>query len=163
MPAEYSQAKRQLLEKYLRARLDIPRDNRGIPRRPPGERIPLSHAQEQVWLHAQMAPHLPLYNEPVTIHYHGKLSPYELERSFNEILRRHEAWRTSFRVVDGEPVQEVREQLSITLPEIDLRGLPRRQRKPASLEIAAADARIPMDLGEVPLFRAKLIRLDDEE
>jgi amino acid adenylation domain-containing protein len=163
MAPGHTDAKRKLLEKYLRGELNFRPESRWIPRRTPGERIPLSHAQEQVWLHAQMAPSLPLYNEPVTIHYAGNLSPQALERSFNEILRRHEAWRTSFRVVDGEPVQEVHENLSISLPVIDLRHLPREQRDLAAAEIAAADAKAPMDLGQVPLFRARLIRLDDAE
>src|SRR5579859_3678011 len=109
MDREYSEAKQKLLEKYLRGELGVHRETRQIPRRNPGERIPLSHAQEQVWFHSQLAPELPLYNEPVTIHYSGPLNVEALEQSFNEILRRHEAWRTAFKVVDGEPVQEVQE------------------------------------------------------
>jgi amino acid adenylation domain-containing protein len=163
MAAEYSEAKQKLLEKYLRGELGVRPETRQIPRRKPGERIPLSHAQEQVWLHSQLAPDLPLYNEPVTIHYSGVLNVKALEQSFNEILRRHEAWRTAFKVVDGEPVQEVQENLSISLPVIDLRGFPREQRDEAARCIATADARVPLDLGRVPLFRAKLIRLDDNE
>ncbi|HWO34663.1 MAG TPA: amino acid adenylation domain-containing protein, partial [Candidatus Acidoferrum sp.] len=163
MAPEYSEAKQKLLEKYLRGELGVRPETRQIPRRKPGERIPLSHAQEQVWLHSQLAPDLPLYNEPVTIHYSGTLNVSALEQSFNEILRRHEAWRTAFKVVDGEPVQEVQENLSISLPVIDLSGFPREQRDEAARCIATADARVPLDLGQVPLFRAKLIRLDDSE
>lgn len=163
MARDYSEAKRKLLEKFLQGEVGIRPASLRIPRHAPGERIPLSHAQEQVWLHAQMAPELPLYNEPVTIHYTGPLNVSALERSFNEILRRHEAWRTSFRIVDGEPVQVVHENLSVSLPLFDLRDLPREQRYETALQIATADARVPMDLGQVPLFRTKLIRLDDEE
>ena len=68
MGAEYSDAKRKLLEKYLRGELGLREESQRIGPRPKGERIPLSHAQEQVWVHAQMAPGIPLYNEPVTIH-----------------------------------------------------------------------------------------------
>jgi len=163
MAPEYSEAKQKLLEKYLRGELGVRPETRQIPRRKPGERIPLSHAQEQVWLHSQLAPDLPLYNEPVTIHYSGTLNVSALEQSFNEILRRHEAWRTAFKVVDGEAVQEVQENLSISLPVIDLSGFPREQRDEAARLIATADARVPLDLGQVPLFRAKLIRLSDSE
>ncbi|HEV3511536.1 MAG TPA: amino acid adenylation domain-containing protein, partial [Candidatus Sulfotelmatobacter sp.] len=162
MSVEYSEAKRKLLEKYLRGAL-ASREGSRIPRRTPGEHIPLSHAQEQVWLHSQLAPDLPLYNEPVTIHYDGALDVSALERSFNEILRRHEAWRTAFKIVDGEPVQEVRENLSISVPPIDLTGLPHEQREAMALRIATEDARIPLDLAQAPLFRAKLIRLDNNE
>src|SRR5947209_36922 len=109
-------AKRALVEKYLRGEIVSAAGSSPIPRRKPGDPIPLSHSQEQVWMHAQLVPDVPLYNEPVTIHYAGKLDPIALEESFNEILRRHEAWRTCFKVVDGHPVQEVKPEISISLP-----------------------------------------------
>ncbi len=163
MPAEYSDAKRKLLEKFLRGDLASRTGTSEIPRRQPGEIVPLSYAQEQVWLHAQLAPEVPLYNEPVTIHYSGPLNVGALEQSFNEILRRHEAWRTCFTVVDGQPIQEIARDVSISLPVVDLRTLPREQRDSAAIAIATADARVPLDLGQVPLFRTRLIRLNDEE
>ena len=163
MGAEYSDAKRKLLEKYLRGELGARAETQRIDPRPPGERIPLSHAQEQVWVHAQMAPEVPLYNEPVTIHYSGPLDVAALECSFNEILRRHEAWRTCFVVVDGQPFQEVAEQLSISLPVIDLRNIPEEQRDATAVALATADAQIPIDLGKTPLFRPRLVRMADEE
>src|SRR5437879_2137536 len=163
MAPEYADAKRKLLEKYLRGELGFQSAAQEIPRRQPGEPIPLSYAQEQVWLHAQLAPELPLYNEPVTIHYSGCLKVGALEQAFNEILRRHEAWRTCFTVVDGQPVQEVKESLSISLPGIDLCSIRKGLRDAAAITIATADARVPLDLGQVPLFRARLIRLEDEE
>lgn len=163
MASAYSDAKRTLLEKYLRGELRADPERSTIQRRKPGENTPLSHAQEQVWVHAQLAPHLPLYNEPVTIHYSGVLNPDALERSFNEILRCHEAWRTSFSVVDGHPVQKVHDDLSISLPVIDLTGVPRERREATALQIATVDAREPLDLGSAPLFRARLVRLNERE
>ena len=163
MGSEYSDAKRKLLEKYFRGELASQPAAGEIPRRQPGEIVALSYAQEQLWLHAQLAPEIPLYNEPVTIHYSGPLNAGALERSFNEILRRHEAWRTCFTKVDGQPVQDVKENLSVSLPVIDLRTLPREQRDAKAVALATADASIPLNLEQVPLFRAKLIRLDEEE
>src|ERR1700735_314454 len=163
MSPEYSQAKRKLLKKYLRGELGLRPEAQQIARRKPGETIPLSHAQEQVWVHAQLARDLPLYNEPVTVHYSGVLDVSALERAFNEILRRHEAWRTSFVVVDGEPFQEVKDHLVISLPVIDLRNIPDEQRDAAATAIATADARVPLELTQTPLFRTRLIRLRNEE
>jgi non-ribosomal peptide synthetase component F/acyl carrier protein len=163
MVPEYSDAKRNLLEKYLRGELGAPRSSSAIPRRNPDQTIPLSYAQEQAWLHAELVPEVPLYNEPVTIHYSGELDVAALERSFNEILRRHEAWRTRFTILDGQPVQEVSSHLSISLPLVDLRNLPPHQREAAALSIATADARNPIDLRQVPLFKVRLIRLDNKE
>ena len=154
--------KRTLIEKCLRGELGL--DNpRKINSRKPGEPVPLSYSQEQVWMHAQLAPTIPLYNEPVTIHYTGALNPAALEKSFNEILRRHEAWRTCFRVVDGEPRQVILPALSVSLPVIDLRTLPEQKREMAAVLIATEEARKPLDLANLPLFRASLMRLADQD
>ena len=159
-----SEAKRRLLEQYLRsvsaAQSAVPVS---IPRRGADGPAPLSCSQEQVWLHAQMAPDVPLYNEPVTIHYHGDLDTGALERSFNEILRRHEAWRTCFPVADGQPVQFIEPALTVSLPVTDRRHLPKEQREAEALRLATQDAQRPLDLARAPLFRARLVRLDDCE
>jgi hypothetical protein len=116
MAEQHSEAKKHLLERRLRGELGLRPSTQAIPPRQPGQTIPLSYAQEQVWLHAQLAGDFPLYNEPVTIHYSGALNVAALEQSFNEILRRHEAWRTLFSVVDGQATQKVVPNLSISLP-----------------------------------------------
>src|SRR6266576_2968979 len=157
------ETKRTLFEKCLRGELGLAPASHQIPRRNPPDPVPLSHSQEQVWMHAQLVPDVPLYNEPVTIHYSGKLDPVALEQSFNEVLRRHEAWRTCFTIVDGQPVQDVTPELSISLPLVDLRGVPEEQREAAALSIATEDARKPLDLREAPLLRAKLLQLADEK
>ena len=59
---------------------------------------------------------MPLYNESITIHRFGSFDRGAMERSVNEILRRHEAWRTAFVEEDGELVQRVREHRDIVLP-----------------------------------------------
>ena len=161
--AQLSDAKRELLKKYLRGKVEIKRESQMILRRSPDEPIPLSYAQEQVWLHAQMAPDVPLYNEPVTIHYRGPLDVAVLERSFNEILRRHEAWRTCFITIDGAPVQKVEPKITVSLPVIDLRDLPDAEREAEALRIATQDAQKPIDLAQAPLFRARLTTLKDNE
>jgi len=134
-----------------------------VPRRTTDEAIPLSYEQEQVWLHAQLAASLPLYNEPGTIRFLGDLDVSALEKSFNEILRRHEAWRTCFEIVDGLPVQKVQPSLRVSLPVLDLRALPAERREFEALRIATEDARKPIDLTKAPLFRARLMRLENEE
>ena len=114
-------------------------------------------------MHAQMVPDVPLYNEPVTIHYSGDLDVAALEYSFNEILCRHEAWRTCFTIVDGEPRQDVRRRDHGSLPLIDLRALPNDKREAAAIAIATRDAQEPLDLAQAPLFRTRLMRLADRE
>ena len=65
--------------------------------------------------------------------------------------------------MDGELLQEVKREPSISLPVLDLRHLPEAQRDSAAVSIATEDARRPLDLTQVPLFRAKLVRLADRQ
>ena len=158
-----SEAKRKLLQKYLRG--DIGQTAaKPIPRRQEEGPAPLSYGQEQIWLHTQLALDLPLYNEPFTVHRAGPLDVKALERAFNEVIRRHEAWRTTFPTVDGQPVQAVSSAPPVTeLPMTDLRKLPKHRREAEALRQAADDARRPFDLALGPLLRAQLVRLEDEE
>ncbi len=160
-----TQARRkQLLEAYFRTHLETASEQPSqVTPRAPGASLPLTFAQQQLWLHAQLAPNTALYNEPLTVRHRGPLNVRVLERAFSEIVRRHEAWRTIFPVVEGEPAQRVLPPFPVELPEIDLRTLSSAEREQEAVRLAAADARLPFDLARGPLFRAKLVRLDEEE
>jgi amino acid adenylation domain-containing protein len=125
--------------------------------------LPLSYAQQQVWLHAQHAPAVPLYNEQVTVHYRGALDPGALARALGGVIARHEAWRTVFRGRGGHPLQVVLPATPIDLPVHDLGGLPREAREREAIRLATADARQPFDLAAGPLVRARLVRLDADD
>jgi amino acid adenylation domain-containing protein len=162
--AKLSSAKRELLQKYLQG--DFPRSptsNGTIHQRAVGSVVPLSYEQQHIWLHSQLAPELPLYNEILTVRRTGPLDVPALERSLSEIIRRHEAWRTVFHTVDGEPVQVILPPPTISLPVIDIRELPEAEREPEALRLAAEEARRPFDLVVGPLLRTKLVRLAEEE
>ena len=156
---QFSDSKKRLLDRFLRGET-VHQCARG-PREPrqPGDPVPLAPSQQQVWLHAQMAPGLPLYNEPLTLHYRGALDRKALEASFRELLRRHEIWRTTFASVDGQTVQNVHPDLTISIPFSDLTGLPPERREREALRIAGMDARRPFDLGLGPLVRVRLVKL----
>ena len=96
----------------------------GIPRRANRATAPLSFAQQQIWLHAQLAPDVPLYNVPFTIRYRGALEPAPLARALSELIARHEAWRTVFAIEDGRAVQRVLPSSAVDVPFTDLRHLP---------------------------------------
>ncbi len=159
---QISDQKRKQLEAYLQLRVDqVPTER--IEKRDSGTAAPLTFAQQQLWLHAQLAPDSPVYNEPFTVHRRGPLDVAVLERSFTEIVRRHEAWRTTFSKVDGEPVQTVHPAFAVTLPVTDLRSMAQAEREAEALRLATADACKPFDLTQCPLFRARVIRLSDED
>ena len=154
--------RRALLEEYLRSRGRVPRTGPAVPRRSPGETVPLSSSQEQVWLHAQLAPDIPVYNEAITIHYDGPLDVPAFGACFREIVGRHEAWRTGFVVEDGRPTQRVHDDVSVDLPFDDLRGLPEAERDAEAIRLATEDAKRPIALDRPPLFRTRLVRVADE-
>jgi amino acid adenylation domain-containing protein len=128
-----------------------------------GNTAPLSFGQQQVWLHAQLVPEIPVYNEPVTIRRHGSLDVAALERSLTEIVRRHEAWRTTFTLADGEPVQIIQPATGVSLPVVDLSELPETQKEASARRLAHEDALRPFDLSAGPLLRALLVKLSNHD
>src|SRR5208283_474868 len=162
MPNEphLSDAKRRLLERQRWGdRVSPP--SRQRPRKGPA---PLAFAQEQVWRLDQTATKLaPLHNESITLHRHGPCNPEALGKSLAEIIRRHEIWRTTFELVEGQPVQIVHPPAVFKLPVADLRTLPENQRERAALDLATREARLRFDIDHWPLFRATLVTLDDAE
>ena len=161
---DMSDAKRALLQKYLRGGLALSSpESCVIARRPSDEPAPPSFGQEQLWIHAQMVADLLIYNEPVTVRRTGPLDLAALKQSLNEIIRRHEAWRTNFAIQDGQLVQVINPVLDLELPLVDLRGLDESEREAEALRLATQDARRPFDLNQGPLLRAMLARLTDTE
>jgi amino acid adenylation domain-containing protein len=159
---DLSASKRALLEKMMRGGGVAAAKPQQIEKRAPDAEIPLSADQRQVWLHAIMAPDMPLYNESITIHRFGSFDRGAMERSVNEILRRHEAWRTAFVEEGGVLVQRVREHRDIVLPYDDVSHLPEAERDAAALAIGQEDARRAIDLNDAPLFRAQIVKLADD-
>ena len=62
-----------------------------VPRVSRTTEIPLSYAQERLWLTAQMAPESPAYHLPSALRLRGRLDPEALRRAVEQVLRRHEA------------------------------------------------------------------------
>src|SRR3712207_5903362 len=69
-----------------------------IPRRPAGGSAPLSFAQQRIWIQQQLDPAGTLFNVPVAVRFRGELDPAALRRALDEIVRRHEVLRTTFRL-----------------------------------------------------------------
>jgi aspartate racemase len=160
---QLSEARRALLEKYLRGENPRTTSAGTIPRRSPGEHVPLSFGQQQLWLLAHLIPDSPVYNESVTVRLPGVLDVTALELSFNELIQRQEAWRTSFSLVDDQPVQVIHPFLTYKLPIVDLQYLPEAERESEALRIATAEVLRPFNLAQVPLLRATLFRLNDAD
>jgi surfactin family lipopeptide synthetase A len=163
-----SEAKRTLTERLLSGHVarTSTEDSR-ISAQVSTEPAPLSYYQEQVYRHARLAansvPDSLLYNETVTVHRKGPLDRAALQQSLTEIVRRHEAWRTTFHELDGTAMQVVHPASQIALPTVDLRTLPRIVREQAASQLAVEDLRRPFNLARGPLFRFKLVQIADDE
>src|SRR6185369_11637025 len=124
---------------------------------------PLSYGQQRLWFLDQLEPGNPVYNLPTGVRLRGALQLSALERSLNEIIRRHEALRTRFLTLDGEPVQVIDPELELRLEVVDLSTLYEDERETEALKLAHATAALPFDLTTGPLLRATLLRLAAEE
>ncbi|MCA1566085.1 MAG: amino acid adenylation domain-containing protein [Acidobacteria bacterium] len=127
------------------------------------EPLPLSFAQQRLWFIDRMETGSPFYNMPVAILLTGRLDLPALERTLNEVIERHESLRTSFIVVDEQPMQFVNPARATSLPVIDLADVPQHERETEAQRLAALEASSPFDLGRAPLLRAKLLRLSETE
>ena len=152
--------KQRLIQAYLQSRMSHQADIvSAIPRRSEVGPAPLSFAQEQIWLHCQFAKEL--YNESVTIYRRGSLDVPALKRALGEMCRRHEAWRTTFKLVDGRPVSVVNPPSEFAVEVVDLRNLSSHLQETESLRLARERARLPYDMERGPLVRAMLIQFSE--
>src|SRR6187549_2200615 len=119
-----SAEKQALLALRLRGASKKPADARHLFRRANDEPAPLSFAQFYIWASDQGAPGNPSHNLPVGFRIRGQLDVGLLEDSFNAIVRRHEALRTTFAVKDGEPIQIIHPECRIKIAVIELAHLP---------------------------------------
>jgi surfactin family lipopeptide synthetase A len=163
--AGLSEAKRKILEKYLRGGfIQAAVDAGAITPRPRGEFAPLSLAQEQLWLRSQTPGIPPLYNESITLRRRGRLDVTTLQRSITEIIRRHEIWRTTYETSNGRPFQVSHPAPSpFPLPVMDLRALPGMDREGEAVRLATEEAHRPFDQKSGPLLRAVVVRTADED
>jgi len=125
--------------------------------------LPLSFAQQRLWLLNQLEPESPAYNIPIAVRLSGELNVTALERTLGEIIKRHEVLRTTFSVKDGTPVQVIGPATPFRLPLIDLSTWFEVEREQETLVLAAREAVRPFDLEQGPLLRATLLKLSEHE
>ncbi len=123
------------------------------------QRFPLSFAQQRLWFLDQLDPGSPAYNIWAVSRLGGSTRPSFLEAGLREIVRRHQTLRTTFTLVDGEPVQVVGADASLSLPVVDLGALPAAAREGELRRLVTTVAHLPFDLGRGPLLRVVLLQL----
>ncbi|MEU8046839.1 amino acid adenylation domain-containing protein [Micromonospora echinofusca] len=151
--------RRALVERLLAERGVTRTTNRITPRPDPAAPVPLSFAQQRLWLTAELAPTTSAYAVRTVLRLRGPIDAATLRRAADEVVRRHEALRTVIRRVDGDPVQVVLPDLPpvFAVDEAAVSGRPVSE----AAALFAEDARLPFDLAKGPLLRLRLVRLDD--
>jgi len=125
--------------------------------------VPAWFSQQHLWVREQRESDSAIYNFPVPLRIHGSLDAEALERSFQEILQRHQVLRSVFRSVDGELVQIITEPEALTMPLVDLSSFDQTTRQSQAHQLALEQALQPFDLVRGPLLRASLVRLAAED
>jgi len=125
--------------------------------------MPLSFAQQRLWFIGQLEPGNPVYNTSRGVRLRGTLDIVALERALTTLVRRHEALRTTFRDLHGEPVQVIGKATPCTMAIEDLTALPETTREETARRLTREEAQRPFDLSTGPLMRVRLLRLSTEE
>ncbi len=123
------------------------------------ERTPVSFAQLRLWLIHDLAPESSVYHVPFLLEIDGPLQPRAMARAFAEIIRRHEALRTTFAFADEEPIQIVHPFSEWRLDTVDLSGLAETDRQRLTTALAERSRLGAFDLARGPLIRIALLRL----
>lgn len=162
-----SAAQQALLQKRLqqaRATTAAPQEAAtGIPRRQTDQNLPLSSAQQRLWFIDQLEPGSPVYNMCEAMRLRGTLDVSALERSLNAIIRRHESIRTNFVSIDGNPVQVIAPERTLSLFVHDISTLAGPAREARLQEMIEEESRRPFDLQKDLLLRVLLIRVGPDD
>jgi amino acid adenylation domain-containing protein len=157
---------RALLEARLKQKgLRAPQSPDIIPRRKERDSIycPASIDQERLWFIEQLQPGNTAYNIFTASRIRGLLNVEVMERVVNELIQRHEAFRTTLQAVDGLPVQVIAPELKLELTPVDLQSLQTEERYAEALRLTTEDFARPFDLAKGPLVRVGLLRLAEDD
>ena len=123
------------------------------------KKVEASFSQQGLWVFNQFYPESSAYNLQIGLRLTGMLDRQTLKRSLQEIVDRHEVFRTYFSLDEAQLFQLVVPEHAIQLPFTDLSSLPANGREAEAYQLAHLETQIGFDLAKAPLFRFALIRL----
>ncbi len=119
------------------------------------EYYPLSSAQKRLYILDQLERTGISYNMPALMTVEGKLDKDRVEMVLARIIQRHESLRTSFEILEGEPVQKINDKVKFEVEYIETNK--------ADVEEIAKDFVKPFDLSQAPLMRVRLARIEENK
>jgi amino acid adenylation domain-containing protein len=127
--------------------------------------LPMSFAQQGMWVLQQTLPDAATYNQPLAWRLTGKVSRAKIQDALQRMVERHEVLRTALIVDNGALLQRIAAATDVSLPwqEVDLQSLSPAQQADALAKCLEEDARRPFDLALAPLWRVLWIQLADDD
>ena len=136
-------------------------DSRKIVPLPRSNHLPLSFAQQRLWFLEQLASGSPAYNQPISITLKGPLHRDVLIEALQQIVQRHEVFRSMFYTHDGKPVLSIVEDCTLDVPIIDVTSSPECDQEREVQDIVLAEATHVFDFSRPPLIRASIMCCSD--
>jgi amino acid adenylation domain-containing protein len=124
--------------------------------------LALSFAQERLWFLEQLAPGGSAYNVPIALPLRGRADPQTVAKTLTELARRHESLRTRFAARGGRPVQVIDPPAQVPLDVDDLSAFAEAERQAQVRRLRSEEGRRPFDLARGPLWRCRLLLLDED-
>jgi amino acid adenylation domain-containing protein/non-ribosomal peptide synthase protein (TIGR01720 family) len=125
--------------------------------------LPVSFAQERVYFIQQLAPENSAYQFQATMRFQGRLHVTVLQKCLDEIVQRHEIFRTTYRAVNGRLFQVIHPHQPISFTVIDLHSFPESERETEAQKLVDAEVQKPLDITQLPLVKWVLLKLSDQE
>jgi len=125
--------------------------------------LPVSFAQERVYFIQQLAPESNAYQFQASLRFHGQLKIAVLQQCLNEIVLRHEIFRTTYPAVNGRLFQLIHPHQPISFTVINLQSFPEAEREAEAQKLIEIEVQKPFDLNKLPLVRWVLLKLSDQE
>jgi hypothetical protein len=162
--AALSPEKRQLLlQKLNNKKEDVLSHTKIKPQGRESNTFPLSFSQQRLWFLDQLQPGNPALNICQFMRLSGWLNVPALEQSFQEVVKRHEALRTTFTIVNGQPLQVISPASVFTIQLVNFQELPLDKRESEVLHLAKQETQKSFDLTQDCLLRVTLLKLSETE
>ncbi|GAC1542514.1 MAG: hypothetical protein NVS3B16_07560 [Vulcanimicrobiaceae bacterium] len=123
----------------------------------------MSFAQERLWFLDHVIAGAGSYNVRKALRLGGPLRLEPLQEAIDALARRHEILRTTFRVVDEQPMQIIADSLHVPLAFVDVSALDEAEREAQAARILRRESGAGFDLSAGPLVRALVVRLASDD
>lgn len=133
-----------------------------IERVPEQPYYPVSNAQQRLWFLYQQHPEYRTYDIPMQVHIQSGIQVILLKQALEEMLKRHEIFRTTFIEKDGEPMQCIQKKMDFIFHEIDIQQIEEKQQEAYRLASIQKIDHTAFHLEQGPLFRTILFTENKE-